>query len=1373
MNFQWKPKKYLITTLRVIGWICFSIVGLLVLISLSIQIPYVQNKLTQKVITFLEEKIGTDVNLERISLSIPKKLILTGLYLEDQQRDTLLYAGELAIDTDLWQLTQHTIQLNDVELTSFNGSVSRAERDSSFNFSYILDAFADTTTTKVDTTQTPWKFSIGAVSLEKIRILFKDDLMGNEVALRLGTLNLGLDEFDLEKSIFKADEIDIENFTAEITQSKRSADTVELVGDTTSSEMAFDLGVNEITLKDINARYNHRATGQIASLKLQELVLEAEEIDLKNRSINLSEFRLHDTFVSYQQLAGYKDPTPQDTSASSTSDDDPWHITLETLDLLNNSIQLYDFDKPFQKEIFDVNHLWITKLNTQASNLEWEGMTMKGDISDLSFQERSGFAIESMSGVFAMNDNSINVKDFSFKSPNSELLINAEGKFTSLKTLNDAYPDASINMTVQKSSFGLRDIYFFAPTLLDSLPVHIPPNTTIRLDTRLTGQLKNLRIDHLIIEALSETYLSTRGNLQLRKNEDPYFALELEKFYTTKSDVQSVLADTLIPPSLALPDWLNVSASGKGTFLSPDAKAVITSNLGTIELDAQLKRKKTSGTSKYKATLDLKEFQTGKLLKQEESLGPLTMSLSVDGSGLTMEDLDTQINLHVNHFSYQGYDYKNFDLNGALKQYLFSGDAQFQDENLNFKLDGDLNYNEEVPKYHFTFELKNADFKALNLTSRPLKARGTLNVDLATADFKVINGKLDIRKFAIFNGKDMYAVDSLLFASIDQEGQSEITIRSDIVDGDFQGTINLNRLPEVIRRHIDNYFSLHDTTYNKPSAPQNFKFGLRIKNTDLLTEIIFPDLDPFVPGEITGGFDSDQDRLDLNVGLAKVRYAGVGTDSITFNVTSNKKALSYTLAVQKILMDSIRIESLKLQGNVANDSIRTKFVILDSLQKDKYVLGGVFNSLEKVFQFRFLKDEVVMNYAPWSAPSDNSLQFTSKGIQAHNFSITNINEKISLVTSNDQDSIVSIQFEDLNLQNITRMIEGATPVGGLANGSLNMMSAESGAFNTNLRIDSLAILNHTWGNLALALGKTASGPLNIDVKLDGKGTSLQAGGYYSSDPVDPEINFTADILRFDLVNIEPFTMGQLKNTKGQLTADIKIRGNPTAPDIQGDLNFAKASFTPSMVNSEFTLNDETIKFGNNEISISDFEITDKQNNTAKLDGKILIEEFQKFKLNLGLTANNFQVLNSTEKDNELFYGSVKVTTQAKITGDLNQPVVNMNIKLTDDSNFTFVVPQSEKGVLEQKGIVTWVDRDAKNDPFLASIKPQDTLKSAFKGVDLSANIELNGKETFNIIIDPLTGDKLSVKGNSTLTLDQHPNGDMVLTGRYEIERRKL
>ncbi|HYI76746.1 MAG TPA: translocation/assembly module TamB domain-containing protein, partial [Chryseolinea sp.] len=1161
-----------------------------------------------------------------------------------------------------------------------------------------------------------------------------------------------------------------ENVTADIVQSKFSIDTVDTGSDSASAEgKAFDFAVNEITLKNIQGRYNHRAMGQSASISLDELFLAAENIDLKNRSIKLNEFRLHNTIASYHQLAGYQVPATQTADTTSNPANKPWSITLGELDLSNNSIQYYNFDKPFEQGIFDANHLWITKLNLQADDLAWEGLTMKGDLSNLAFQERSGFIVESFSAAFSITEKSIDLKNFKFKSPNSKIAISAEGKFESFKTISETYDDAFIDLLVQESEIGLADVYYFAPTLFDSLPVRIPSNTTLRLDTKINGQLKNLNIDRFVLQTLSKTYLSVRGKLQLPRTSDPYFQLELEKFYTTKNDIELIVPDTLIPPSISLPQWLNIKAKGNGTAASPTIDASISTDLGDIALNAALESLKATGKkTKYKGTLNINGFQTGKLLKQEKTLGALTMGLSVEGSGLTMDDLDTKVKLRVDSFAYQGYTYKSFTLDGTLKQYFFSGNAAFEDENLKFKLDGDLDYNGEVPKYAFTFALENADFKALHLSDRALKARGTVDVDLATSDFKVINGRLDIRKFAIFNGKDMYAVDSLLFASIDQEGQSEIEVRSDIVDADFQGTINLYSLSEVVRRHFNNYFSLHDTTYNQPTAPQNFKFSLKIKNTDLLTEIILPDLDPFVPGEIKGAFDSNDSRLDLNIDLAKIRYAGVGTDSISFDVTSDENALSYTLAVRKIQMDSIRIEAVKLQGDVANDSIRTKFVILDSLQKDKYVFGGVFNSLEKVFQFRFLKDQIIMNYAPWSAPADNTLQFTSKGIRAHNFSFTNINENISLKTTNDQDSIVTLQFKDLNLQNITKLVEGATPVDGLANGTLNMMSSEKGAFNSELRIDSLSIMDHTWGNLALALGKTSAGPLNIDLNLEGKGTSLEAGGYYSSDPTAPEINFTANILRFDLVNIEPFTIGQLKNTKGQLKGDLKVSGSPTSPDIEGNLNFEKASFTPSMANTEFTLNDESITFSNNQISITDFEITDKHNNTAKIDGKILTEGFQKFNLDLGLTATDFQVLHSTEKDNELFYGSVKITTKAKVSGDLNQPVVDVNIKLSDDSNFTFVVPQSEKGVLEQKGIVKWVDRDAKNDPFLASLKPQDTIKSAFKGIDLSANVELNGKETFNIIIDPLTGDKLSVKGNATLTLDQHPSGDMVLTGRYEI-----
>src|SRR5690606_34162429 len=142
MKVQGKTKKILITSLKVIGWVCLSVIGLVVIIALAIQIPFIQNKLVQTAVNFVEEKIQTRVSLDRISLSIPKSIVLTGLYLEDQKQDTLLYAGELSVNTDLWALTKNRIQLNDVSLENLTAYVSRNESDSAFNFDYIIKAFA-------------------------------------------------------------------------------------------------------------------------------------------------------------------------------------------------------------------------------------------------------------------------------------------------------------------------------------------------------------------------------------------------------------------------------------------------------------------------------------------------------------------------------------------------------------------------------------------------------------------------------------------------------------------------------------------------------------------------------------------------------------------------------------------------------------------------------------------------------------------------------------------------------------------------------------------------------------------------------------------------------------------------------------------------------------------------------------------------------------------------------------------------------------------------------------------------------------------------------------------------------------------------------
>jgi translocation and assembly module TamB len=1367
MKFRWKAKKIMVWVLKVAGWITLSVILLLILVAVAIQIPAVQRTVTQRAIGFLKKKIKTEVRLAHISISFPKKIVLTGLYLEDQAKDTLLYAGELSIDTDLWGLTQHRIELNDVALDNLHGFVSRSAEDSAFNFDYIIQAFTDSTAQEnPDTTAQSWDFSIGDVTFDHATVSFKDSLEGNDIAFTVGSLEINTEEFDLRRSIIHVDDIAISDLQATVVQTK---EPLEQLSDTAVAQRVFpyDLAFSDIALENIHANYTHHGTGQVMRLDLDKADVSSREIDLKNRIIRLKKFRLLNTLFLYHQMSrdSIRVREPTDTTTSGQ----PWQLALGELELSGNSFQYEDFNQPVGQKGIDFNHLWISGIAVSASDIQAEGSTMQGDLTNFSFREKSGFSITSFQSSFSLQQNAIDLRDFILETPYSHIALEVRGKGGSFETFASTYPDAEIAIAIKPSSLSFRDVLFFAPSLLKDIPLNLPPSGSIRFSATSQGKVNNLVIDHLTVETLSQTLLHVNGTVRgLPDFEHTEMHLALQKFYTVKKDVESILPDTLLPESLELPQWLSLTGNFDGTIVKPGVKATLTSDFGKVLVNGKMNRDTTVTTENYRGEVQVKDFSLGKLLRQGESMGKLDMRASIAGSGLKVDELDALVDLAVNHFQYKGYDYRDFTLRGSVKKYFFEGGAQLQDENLSFTLKGDLDYNEDIPRYKAVLELKNANLKSLHLTEGEFKVRGQLDVDLATRDFRVMNGHVDIRKFAVFNGKALYAVDSLLFASLDQEGRSELSIRSDIVSGDFRGTINLFSLPDAVRRHFNRYFSLHDPAYDKPVAPQNFEFSLILKNTDLLTEVLFPDLEPFVPGEITGVFDSRNNDLDMRFAIAGIQYDGLHIDSLRFNVNSDKNALTYGFALRKMQLDTLRIDGLKFSGIVADDSIRTRLTVIDSQQEEKYIIGGVINSFKDEFQFRFLPGQLVFKYNEWSAPAGHYLLFGKKGLHPHRMEIAKGEEKIALVRKEGQDSTVSIVFNSLDLENITSLVEGTVPAGGIADGDFNISVASKGAFNSNLTIRTLTILEQEWGDLTLAMGRTATGPFNIDLRVEGDNTELKAAGYYVSKAASPEIHFEVDLTRLNLAVVEPLSFGQLKNVKGQLVGNVKVDGPVNQPDINGVLTFKEASFLATYVNSEFTLRDESLTVQRSGVTFDNFKILDRKDNSAVIDGSITSESFAVFDLNLDVSADNFQLLNSTARDNDLFYGNVSINTRASIRGTSNLPKVTMNASLSDDSDFTYVVPQSEKGVLEQKGIVVFIDKDAKDDPFLASINPRDTVKSSFRGVELTANIELTDRVGFNIVIDPAAGDKLSVKGNSTLTLTMDPTGDMTLAGRYEV-----
>jgi len=196
------------------------------------------------------------------------------------------------------------------------------------------------------------------------------------------------------------------------------------------------------------------------------------------------------------------------------------------------------------------------------------------------------------------------------------------------------------------------------------------------------------------------------------------------------------------------------------------------------------------------------------------------------------------------------------------------------------------------------------------------------------------------------------------------------------------------------------------------------------------------------------------------------------------------------------------------------------------------------------------------------------------------------------------------------------------------------------------------------------------------------------------------------------------------------------------------------------------MNDK-ISFVNDEIRLNQFTIKDEKDNDLVIDGSISSKDLTNPGFNLTVVADNFQALNSKEKDNDLFYGEMYLDNRLSIKGNLNSPIVEGNIKVNKDTKFTIVMPQSDPSIADREGIVEFIDQD--NPTLITKVAVDENLsQTEIIGINASVNIEVDKEASLSIVIDKANGDFLELKGEAQLNGGIDPSGKTTLTGRYEL-----
>lgn len=245
--------------LKVFLYIILAIVGLNLLLYVLLSIPAIQQKAKDIAVTELKKKLNTEIKIDRLSLSLFNNVTLRGIYIEDQAKDTLLYANTLGADLDIWQLVSGTLMVTGIQLDDFVINVNQKDSVSDFNFQFIIDAFAGTDTVAQDTTTS------------SLQIVIKD------IDIQNGRLNYDVQSAAHTPGIFNPSHISIHDLRASI--DLNSIDT-----------RRFDIAVKNISAKEQTGLEVTSLKGNLYS-KGDQLWLEGFELNLPDSYLITSKAR--------------------------------------------------------------------------------------------------------------------------------------------------------------------------------------------------------------------------------------------------------------------------------------------------------------------------------------------------------------------------------------------------------------------------------------------------------------------------------------------------------------------------------------------------------------------------------------------------------------------------------------------------------------------------------------------------------------------------------------------------------------------------------------------------------------------------------------------------------------------------------------------------------------------------------------------------------------------------------------------------------------------------------------------------------------------------------------------------------------------------
>ncbi len=428
------------------------------------------------------------MRIESVDFRFFHLLSFEKLYIEDQQGDTLLYAGSALVRLNDWFFLKDKIELHYIGLE--DGKIQMQRKNSIWNYQYILDKLKQSDTSRQSS---EINLDLDRIELTNIRFNMLDKWIGQDMLASVGHLDARLDSVDINRSTFRIRKLTLDRPVFSMLDYKGSrtdAEAKALKSKSTSSPSDIDLFVNTLTIE--NGKFSNDDPDAPASIsglfdewhmRFDSLQATISDLQFKNDELNAN------VKLSANERCGFKIRKLQADMRFNNR-----MMEFKKLLIQTDKSKIGDYYAMRYKEFNNDMKDFITRVGLDGRIKN--SLVHSDDIAYFAPELADWHRVFIINGNASGTLDDFNIRNM--KATSGSTAISGDLKMQHMDNLDQL----QLNFQSKQSSTNYADLAWLIPSLRNTKPVQLQSLGQLVYTGNFSGTLQNFTTEGTIITAL-------------------------------------------------------------------------------------------------------------------------------------------------------------------------------------------------------------------------------------------------------------------------------------------------------------------------------------------------------------------------------------------------------------------------------------------------------------------------------------------------------------------------------------------------------------------------------------------------------------------------------------------------------------------------------------------------------------------------------------------------------------------------------------------------------------------------------------------------------------------------------------------------------